>query len=462
MDQFQTGNFKNSAKRMRTLALQDVDDRLLDWFRRAVADKIEGLTGHLLQEQAMRIAKELQISDELQSKIDSNWIQRWKNRHDVVQRKISGEAAVVTPEMTNDWLQKTLPAILERFSSNDVYNLDETALFWKLLPDRTLAFRGQKCSGGKHSKVRVTVLVGANMTGTEKLPLLVIGKAQRPRCFKNSQVPVEYVSNKTAWMTSAIFEAYLRGQDRKFRHEKRKVCFIVDNCPSHSTLRDLKAIELIFLPKNTTSHLQPMDAGVIKMLKTQYRTHLMKQKLFAYNTDTPFEVDLLQALSWLQQSWTGLSATKIANCFAHCGFVKCQEAILEEPTEEAEKEFRNLFEKFKDVGLLLMNTSIDIESYSTVDENVVTTDSQAQSEPSTSEDLEATGGDPDSEVLEVQYPTPSPIEAAKSVTLLQRFVLSAGGDSQSLAALKVLHEFVEKESIERRQQKKITDYFVQL
>ena len=76
-----------------------------------------------------------------------------------------------------------------------------------------------------------------------------------------------------------------------------------------------------------------------------------------------------------------------------------------------------------------MDTSIDIESYSTVDENVMITDSQDKSERSTSEDLEATDNDSDSDVLEVEYPTP--IEAAKSVTLFNRFVLSA----ESLAPL---------------------------
>ena len=46
LKQFQAGNFKKSAKRLRTLDLQDVDDKLIDWFRRGVADKVEGLTGH--------------------------------------------------------------------------------------------------------------------------------------------------------------------------------------------------------------------------------------------------------------------------------------------------------------------------------------------------------------------------------------------------------------------------------
>lgn len=62
-------------------------------------------------------------------------------------------------------------------------------------------FLGEKCSSGKHSKVRVTMLVGTNMSGSDKLPLLAIGKASRPRCFKGQTVPVAYRSNNRAWMT---------------------------------------------------------------------------------------------------------------------------------------------------------------------------------------------------------------------------------------------------------------------
>lgn len=50
-------------------------------------------------------------------------------------------------------------------------------------------------SGGK----KITVLVGANMSGTEKSKLVVIAKYQNPRCFKNVKpLPVQYKLNKKA------------------------------------------------------------------------------------------------------------------------------------------------------------------------------------------------------------------------------------------------------------------------
>ena len=57
--------------------------------------------------------------------------------------------------------------------------------------------KGKKCLGGKYGKERITITVGANMSRTEKLKLLVIGKAKKPRCFKGiKSLPVDYRSNK--------------------------------------------------------------------------------------------------------------------------------------------------------------------------------------------------------------------------------------------------------------------------
>jgi hypothetical protein len=55
---------------------------------------------------------------------------------------------------------------------------------------------GKECSGGKYGKERITIMIGANMFGTEKLKLFVIGKAKKPRGFRGiKSLSVEYRSN---------------------------------------------------------------------------------------------------------------------------------------------------------------------------------------------------------------------------------------------------------------------------
>jgi hypothetical protein len=88
-----------------------------------------------------------------------------------------------------------------------VYNIDETALFWKLLPDKTLCIKGDGCEGGSRSKERLTTVLACNKDGSDKRQLLVIGKSSNPRGLKGAKV--QYTSNQNAWMTSEIFFSWI-------------------------------------------------------------------------------------------------------------------------------------------------------------------------------------------------------------------------------------------------------------
>ena len=53
----------------------------------------------------------------------------------------------------------------------------------------------------------------ANMSGSEKFPLLVIGNSKRPHAFKKKKIPVTYKANSKAWMTTELLEEMLRAWD---------------------------------------------------------------------------------------------------------------------------------------------------------------------------------------------------------------------------------------------------------
>jgi hypothetical protein len=56
-------------------------------------------------------------------------------------------------------------------------------IVFRALPTKSLAVKGEKCTGGKMSKERLVLLCG-NMAG-EMEKLLMTAKAAKPRCFKN-------------------------------------------------------------------------------------------------------------------------------------------------------------------------------------------------------------------------------------------------------------------------------------
>lgn len=73
------------------------------------------------------------------------------------------------------WLKNVFQQTRKGYSDDDIFNADETGIFYKMTYDKTMRFKGEKCSGGKMSKDRITVMVAANMRGIEKRKLLVIG-----------------------------------------------------------------------------------------------------------------------------------------------------------------------------------------------------------------------------------------------------------------------------------------------
>jgi hypothetical protein len=239
------------------------------------------------------------------------------------------------------------------------YNFDETALFWQLLPEHSLGFIGvgQKHFGIKKQRARVSILVGANADGSDKVPLLMIGKFKNPRVFKNvAALPVKYVNNKNAWMTAEIFMEFMRKLDIRFQREGRHVAVIMDNCSSHpaAEMNEFTNVNVFFLPPGTTSHTQPMDAGVIKNLKVHYRHRLCRKRLACAEEKLPFHWTILDAAVTIKAAWHDVKGNTIQHCFEKVGFVSVDSDVQEnESNEDTDiyKHFGNIWERLAKLGI---------------------------------------------------------------------------------------------------------------
>ena len=270
------GNLK--SKGLRKSPFQSLEEPLVRWVRFARENKVP-ITGNIIQEKAKDFAKELGLQDFSAS---DGWIHRFKARNNLCGKVISGEEGDVNVLSVEQWKRDTLPNLLRGYSDVEIYNADETGLFYQLLPHRTLHFRGKKCTGGKRSKNCISVLLCSNRSGTDKLKPLVIGKSKNPRCFKNvCSLPVDYANNSKSWMTSEIFINFLRQFDARLKGQGKKAVILMDNCPSHPNPVPipLSNLEVKFLPKNTTSKLQPCDMGIIENFKRHYRKLIVRRIL---------------------------------------------------------------------------------------------------------------------------------------------------------------------------------------
>lgn len=138
----------------------------------------------LLVEKALVFASQLNHDDFVCS---NGWLARFKATHDINMRAVSGEGATGDVNGTEQWQNGQLRHILMDNAPHDIFNMDEFALFFKLLPDRTLAFKGEMCTDCKHAKGRISVAFGVNILGTEKLRLLVIWKLAKALVWSHLQ-----------------------------------------------------------------------------------------------------------------------------------------------------------------------------------------------------------------------------------------------------------------------------------
>jgi hypothetical protein len=109
-----TKNNLTTNKKMRKCDLGNVDQALLEWFK---GQRNAGLpiNGPILKVQAEKFAKQLGHEN---FTCNNGWLDRFKNRHNIVYAKVSGEAlSVDSKQQVNGWkgfgwsVNKHVPAI---------------------------------------------------------------------------------------------------------------------------------------------------------------------------------------------------------------------------------------------------------------------------------------------------------------------------------------------------------------
>ncbi|GFT74600.1 tigger transposable element-derived protein 1 [Trichonephila clavipes] len=116
----------------------------------------------------------------------------------------------------------------------------------KCQPVLTLQSPKKTASGFKAAKDRVTLLLCSNASGDRMLKPLLVNRSLKPRALKGKDLntlPVHWMANKKAWVTTAIFtewfnkcfvpevENYMNEMGLEF-----KILLILDNAPGHPIL----------------------------------------------------------------------------------------------------------------------------------------------------------------------------------------------------------------------------------
>ncbi|XP_024639887.1 CENP-B homolog protein 2-like [Medicago truncatula] len=203
-------------KRHKPAKYPDMEKVVYEWFLQH--QERVNITGELILQKARDTMKLLYPHDDSDFNFSTGWLGKFKHRHGIKSfRRFVESGSVDVQDMEQKLV--SIREKIDQFPMKDVFNMDETGLFYRLQVDHSLATK--QLEGRKQDKERLT-----------------------------------YRANKKAWMTSVLFDEYVRSFDQMMHG--RRVLLVVDNCPAHPrNIEGLRNVELFFLPPNMTSKIQP-------------------------------------------------------------------------------------------------------------------------------------------------------------------------------------------------------------
>lgn len=268
----------------------------------------------------------------------TGWFQRFKKRFQMHSVRVTGEAASADEEGARKFVDSLDKLIKdEGYLAEQIFNVDETGLFWKRMPARTYIHKEAKSmSGFKAYKDRLTLLLGGNIAGFKLKPFLIY-RSENPRAFKNVNkhtLPVYFRSQRKAWMTQGLFEDWFMNcfipQVREYCLEKDipfKILLLLDNAPGHPPhIGDLHPdVKFVFLPPNTTPLIQPMDQGSIATLKAHYLRTTFAQAISAIDADSELTLrdfwkhyNILMSIKNIATAWEAVTTKCMNGIWKNC------------------------------------------------------------------------------------------------------------------------------------------------
>jgi len=112
------------------------------------------VSGPAIQEKTKQIAGIHGLND---FKASNGWLEKFRIKHNISFKSICGEgegreSSAVDRTAVNDWETKS-PNIIDKYSEQNIFNADETGLFFRVLPNKTMAFKNETCSCGRVSRM---------------------------------------------------------------------------------------------------------------------------------------------------------------------------------------------------------------------------------------------------------------------------------------------------------------------
>ncbi|XP_023317561.1 tigger transposable element-derived protein 6-like [Trichogramma pretiosum] len=357
------GDGKNKRKFLKN-EMVIVNNAVFKWLRQ-VKFKNKPMPGTLIKKKATEIAEKNKFTN---FSVSNDWLEKFRKRYDISYTSICEESERVDMIVVNDWFSR-VKHICNGYAEKDVYNLDETGLFYRALPDETMLLQNKNCNDGKLSKDRLTVVLCVNSIGEFENPV-IIGRAAHQSCFRNIDIEslgIVWKKNTKSWMTKDTMIQYLTNLNIKMKEEERNILLFMDNAACHPSLI-LSNVKIVFFPAITTAICQPLEQGIIKNFKVLYRKKVLSSiltriSLVSSAHDLSKQLTVLDAIIWIKAALSEIKHETVTKCFNKCGFSTSSDYSSDNLDPNDESKLEELVNSF--------NPDIH-DNYALIDENLVT------------------------------------------------------------------------------------------
>lgn len=293
----ESSRFQTIITRQRKGLIHEMEKLLAIWFDDQIQRGIP-ITFLVIRARARSIFETLKAHQDEESTetftASHGWFQRFCSRFNVYNRNTNEEPPSADVNAAETFIDE-FDEIIQKggYRPEQIFNVYELELFWKRMPERSYIHEEAKSmTGFKVFKDQVRLLLGGNVTGFKLKPLLIY-RSENPVALKHVSkhtLPVYYRANKNAWMTQILFEDWFINcfipSVKHYCLEKGvpfKIILLLDNASGHpQNIEDLHPdVKIIYLPKNTTAILQPMNQGAVATFKAYYLNMIFSKAVAA-------------------------------------------------------------------------------------------------------------------------------------------------------------------------------------
>ncbi|XP_050069536.1 tigger transposable element-derived protein 4-like [Anopheles maculipalpis] len=357
---------KGYVRRNRSSDYPNLERCVLHWINQRFGAEGQPLEGPVIKAQAKLFSIKLGIDDFSAS---NGWLDGFKKRHDITLNRsqyalASGVGRHGTDCFTN---------LLDEYEANDIYSIAVTGLFYKCLPEQICKYQSKERLDSGIEQENLTVLLCANITGTEKLPILVIGRTKWPELLEDKQNPsVRYEINAKAWITAPIFLEWLTELNDKMVANERQIVLLVNQLPVPVILPRLANVKIVTHPsKFTSDDTQPRHDDLIHSFKQNYRSDMVTYLLNCRKKRIKPSIKLSYALDVIARAWQHVNSDTIVNHFMQAG---CWPYTLCDSLSQQETKAINIRpNKSEWDKLALHEPKLSFNDYVRVDEKVAVT-----------------------------------------------------------------------------------------